>query len=223
MAETILEVENLKKYYTQPGGILSPFQGSKRIIPAVDDVSFYIKEKETMGLVGETGCGKTTIGRTLLKLTPVTSGKIFFDKKDITQLSPSEFLPFRRQIQMIFQDLDAALNPKMRVKSILKEALTVHRKLSNAEINREIDELLEKVNLSKSELTNFSGELSCGEKRRVGIARALAVGARFLVADEPTSALDVSIQAQVVNLLKIFKRILDCRIFLFHTICELSN
>ncbi len=202
MTETILEVENLKKYYTQPGGLFSPFQGSKRIIPAVDDVSFYIKEKETMGLVGETGCGKTTIGRTLLKLTPVTSGKIIFDKKDITQLSPRQFLPFRREIQMIFQDLDAALNPKMRVKSILKEALTVHRKLSNSEINREIDELLEKVNLSKSELTNFSGELSGGEKRRVGIARALAVGARFLVADEPTSALDVSIQAQVVNLLK---------------------
>ncbi len=202
MAKTILEVENLKKYYFQPGGIFSPFKGSKQIIPAVDDVSFYIKENETMGLVGETGCGKTTIGRTLLKLTPVTSGRIIFNEKDITQLTPHEFLPIRRQIQMIFQDLDAALNPKMRIRSILKEALTVHHRLSDAKLQNQISELLEQVNLKKSKLTNFPGELSGGEKRRVGIARALAVGARFLVADEPTSALDVSIQAQVVNLLK---------------------
>lgn len=202
MAKTILEVENLKKYYVQPGGIFSYLRGEDRIIPAVDDVSFYIKENETMGLVGETGCGKTTIGRTLLKLTPVTSGKIIFDEKEITRLTAREFRPIRREMQMIFQDLDAALNPKMRIQSILKEALTVHRRLSDSEIDHEISELLEKVNLKKSKLSNFPGELSGGEKRRVGIARALAVGARFLVADEPTSALDVSIQAQVVNLLK---------------------
>jgi oligopeptide transport system ATP-binding protein len=202
MAESILEVENLKKYYLQPRGLFSPFKTEKRIIPAVDDVSFYIKKNETMGLVGETGCGKTTIGRSILKLTPVTSGRVIFNGTDITHLTPSEFRPYRRQMQMIFQDLDAALNPKMRIKSILTEALTVHHKLSEAEINHRIDELLEKVNLKKSKLSSFSGELSGGEKRRVGIARSLAVGARFLVADEPTSALDVSIQAQVVNLLK---------------------
>jgi oligopeptide/dipeptide ABC transporter ATP-binding protein len=202
MAKTILEVENLKKYYVQPGGIFSSLRGEDRIIPAVDDVSFYIKENETMGLVGETGCGKTTIGRTLLKLTPVTSGRIIYNEKEITRLTAREFRPIRREMQMIFQDLDAALNPKMRIQSILKEALTVHRRLSDAEIDHEISELLEKVNLKKSKLSNFPGELSGGEKRRVGIARALAVGARFLVADEPTSALDVSIQAQVVNLLK---------------------
>ena len=202
MAKTILEVENLKKYYVQPRGFLSPFKADQRIIPAVDDVSFYIKENETMGLVGETGCGKTTIGRSVLKLTPLTGGKITFDNTDITHLSQPEFRPFRRQMQMIFQDLDAALNPKMRIRSILKEAMTVHHKLSKAEINYRIGDLLEKVNLKKSKLSSFPGELSGGEKRRVGIARSLAVGARFIVADEPTSALDVSIQAQVVNLLK---------------------
>ncbi len=202
MAKTILEVENLKKYYVQPRGFFSPIKTEQRFIPAVDDVSFYIKENETMGLVGETGCGKTTIGRSVLKLTPLTAGRIIFDDKDITDLTPSEFLPFRRQMQMIFQDLDAALNPKMRIKSILKEALTVHHKLSENEINYRIGDLLEKVNLKKTKLSSFPGELSGGEKRRVGIARSLAVGARFIVADEPTSALDVSIQAQVVNLLK---------------------
>jgi oligopeptide transport system ATP-binding protein len=197
-----LEVERLKKYYAPPKGLFSPLLGGESVIPAVDDVSFYIKKNETMGLVGETGCGKTTIGRTLLKLTPVTSGKIMFDGKEITQLSTQQFRPYRRKIQMIFQDLDAALNPKMRIKSILKEALTVHHRLSSAEVNRRIDELLEMVNLKKSKLTNYPDELSGGEKRRVGIARVLAVGAQFIVADEPTSALDVSIQAQVVNLLR---------------------
>ena len=145
MAKTILEVENLKKYYVQPRGLFSPFKADQRIIPAVDDVSFYIKENETMGLVGETGCGKTTIGRSVLKLTPLTDGKIIFDNTDITRLSQPEFRPFRRQMQMIFQDLDAALNPKMRIKSILKEAMTVHHKLTKAEINYRIGDLLEKV------------------------------------------------------------------------------
>ncbi len=202
MNTTILEVQNLKKYYKPHGGIFSAFTGKENVIPAVDDVSFYIKEKETMGLVGETGCGKTTIGRTVLKLTPATAGKIIFDNTDITHLSAAQFRPLRKQLQMIFQDLDAALNPKMRIKAILKEALKVHRRLSDAEMDRRISELLEMVNLKKSKLSNFPNELSGGEKRRVGIARTLAVGARFIVADEPTSALDVSIQAQVVNLLR---------------------
>lgn len=202
MTDTILEVQNLKKHYNQNRGLFSAFKGKENVIPAVDDVSFYIKEKETMGLVGETGCGKTTIGRALLKLTPATSGKIIFNGTDITHLSAAQFRPFRKKIQMIFQDLDAALNPKMRIKAILQEALTVHCRLSDTEIDHRISELLEMVNLKKSKLTNFPNELSGGEKRRVGIARTLAVGARFIVADEPTSALDVSIQAQVINLLR---------------------
>ena len=202
IANTILDVQNLKKYYRQSSGIASAFKGKENVIPAVDDVSFYIKENETMGLVGETGCGKTTIGRTLLKLTPATAGKIIFNGTDITRLSAASFRPYRKQMQMIFQDLDAALNPRMRVSAILKEALSVHHRLSDSETEARINELLEMVNFKKSKLSSFPGELSGGEKRRVGIARTLAVGASFIVADEPTSALDVSIQAQVINLLR---------------------
>jgi len=206
MSRTILEVINLKKYYRQRASILSAVRWRERFIPAVDGVSFYLKEHETLGLVGESGCGKTTIGRTILRLTPATSGRIVFDGHDITAMSAHELRPLRRQMQMIFQDLDAALNPKMRVRDLLREAITVHHRLSDDEVGRKTGELLEQVNLKKSKLSSFPRELSGGEKRRVGIARTLAVGAHFIVADEPTSALDVSIQAQVVNLLRDLQR-----------------
>ncbi|HEV8642182.1 MAG TPA: ABC transporter ATP-binding protein [Methylomirabilota bacterium] len=206
MSRPILEVIDLKKHYRQGAGIFSALQRWERFIPAVDGVSFDLEERETVGLVGESGCGKTTIGRTILRLTPVTSGRIVFDGHDITALSPRQLRPLRSQMQMIFQDLDAALNPKMRVRDILKEAITAHHRLADAEVTQRIGELLEQVNLKRSKLSSFPRELSGGEKRRVGIARALAVGARFIVADEPTSALDVSIQAQVVNLLRDLQR-----------------
>jgi oligopeptide/dipeptide ABC transporter ATP-binding protein len=168
----------------------------------VDGVSFYLRENETVGLVGESGCGKTTIGRTVLRLADPTGGRIVFDGRDITHLSRAELRPLRREMQMIFQDLDAGLNPAMRVRAILREALTVYERPSDAEIASRIRELLEQVNLKESKLANFPSELSGGEKRRVGIARVLAVRPRLIVADEPTSALDISIQAQVVNLLR---------------------
>jgi len=206
MSRTILEVMNLKKHYRQRAGVLSAVRWRQQFIPAVDGVSFYLKEHETLGLVGESGCGKTTIGRTILRLTPATSGRIVFDGHDITAMSARELRPLRRQMQMIFQDLDAALNPKMRVRDLLREAITVHHRLSDDEVGRKTGELLEQVNLKKSKLSSFPRELSGGEKRRVGIARTLAVGAHFIVADEPTSALDVSIQAQVVNLLRDLQR-----------------
>ncbi len=206
MSRTILEVMNLKKHYRQRAGILSAVRWREQFIPAVDGVSFYLKEHETLGLVGESGCGKTTIGRTILRLTPATSGRIVFDGHDITVMSARELRPLRRRMQMIFQDLDAALNPKMRVRDLLREAITVHHRLSDDEVGRKTGELLEQVNLKKSKLSSFPRELSGGEKRRVGIARTLAVGAHFIVADEPTSALDVSIQAQVVNLLRDLQR-----------------
>src|SRR2546427_5384156 len=206
MSRTILEVVNLKKYYRQRAGVLSAVRWREQFIPAVDGVSFYLKEHETLGLVGESGCGKTTIGRTILRLTPATSGRIVFDGHDITAMSARELRPLRRRMQMIFQDLDAALNPRMRVRDLLREAITVHHRLSDGEVARRIGELLEQVNLKKSKLSSFPRELSGGEKRRVGIARTLAVGAHFIVADEPTSALDVSIQAQVVNLLRDLQR-----------------
>jgi oligopeptide transport system ATP-binding protein len=202
MPKTILEVIDLKKHFTCRRGILSAFKGELPLIPAVDGASFYLKENETVGLVGESGCGKTTIGKTILRLIPATSGKIIFDGKDITTMPNEELRQLRSNMQMIFQDLDAALNPKMRIRDILKEAITVHRKIDGEEVDKKVSELLEQVNLKKNKLSNFPHELSGGEKRRVGLARALSVGARFIVADEPTSALDVSIQAQVVNLLR---------------------
>ncbi len=201
MPKTILEVIDLKKHFAPPRGIFSSFR-TGRAVPAVDGVSFYLKEHETVGLVGESGCGKTTIGRTILRLEKPTSGSIIFDGRDITTVPTAELRQLRGQMQMIFQDLDAALNPKMRIRDILKEAITVHHQVSGEEADKRIGDLLEQVNLKKSKLQNFPHELSGGEKRRVGVARVLSVGARFIVADEPTSALDVSIQAQVVNLLR---------------------
>jgi oligopeptide/dipeptide ABC transporter ATP-binding protein len=202
MSRTILEVTDLRKDYSQRRGLISMLTGQGRVIPAVDGVSFYLRENETVGLVGESGCGKTTIGRTVLRLTDPSSGRIVFDGRDITSLSRAELRPLRREMQMIFQDLDAGLNPKMRVRDILREALTVHERPGDAEIAGRIRELLEQVSLKDSKLANFPSELSGGEKRRVGIARVLAVRPRLIVADEPTSALDISIQAQVVNLLR---------------------
>jgi oligopeptide/dipeptide ABC transporter ATP-binding protein len=199
---TILEVVDLRKHYRQRAGIFPALQWRERLIPAVDGVSFRLGEHETVGLVGESGCGKTTIGRTILRLTPATSGRIVFDDHDITVMSARELRPLRSRMQMIFQDADATLNPRMRVRDILTEAITTHHRLTDGEVARRIGELLEQVNLKVSKLSNFPQELAGGEKRRVGIARALAVGARFIVADEPTSALDVSIQAQVLNLLR---------------------
>ncbi len=201
MSKTILEVIDLKKHFTHKKGLFSSFTEKQQSIPAVDGTSFYLKENETVGLVGESGCGKTTIGRTILRLEKPTSGTIIFDGKDITAVPTEELRALRGQMQMIFQDLDAALNPKMRIGAILREAIKVHHDLSDAETDKRIAELLEQVNLKKSKLSNFPHELSGGEKRRVGIARVLSVGAKLIVADEPTSALDVSIQAQVVNLL----------------------
>jgi len=202
MSKTILEVIDLKKHFTHRKGLFSSFREKQQSIPAVDGTSFYLKENETVGLVGESGCGKTTIGRTILRLEKPTSGTIIFDGKDITAVPTEELRTLRGQMQMIFQDLDAALNPKMRIRAILREAIRVHHDLSDAETDKRIAELLEQVNLKKSKLSNFPHELSGGEKRRVGIARVLSVGAKLIVADEPTSALDVSIQAQVVNLLR---------------------
>ena len=199
---SVLEVTDLRKHYHQRRGLASVLTGQGRVIPAVDGVSFYLRENETVGLVGESGCGKTTIGRTVLRLTEPSSGRIVFAGRDITHLSRAELRPLRREMQMIFQDLDAGLNPKMRVRAILREALTVFERPSDAEIASRMRELLEQVNLKDSKLANFPAELSGGEKRRVGIARVLAVRPQLIVADEPTSALDVSIQAQVVNLLR---------------------
>lgn len=202
MSKTILDVKQLSKHYSRHRGVFSAFNRRSDSIAAVDNVSFYLRHNETMGLVGESGCGKTTVGRTILRLTKPTSGKIIFDGRDITHLPDSELRPLRKDMQLIFQDLDAGLNPKMRVNDILHEAICVHERLSDAEVKIKTAVLLDQVNLKSSKLSSYPSEMSGGEKRRIGIARVLAVGAKLIIADEPTSALDVSIQAQVVNLLR---------------------
>jgi peptide/nickel transport system ATP-binding protein/oligopeptide transport system ATP-binding protein len=165
---SLLEVTDLSKHFRSRSGLASALTGQGRVIPAVDGVSFYLRENETVGLVGESGCGKTTVARTVLRLTDPSGGRILFGGRDITHLERAELRPLRREMQMIFQDLDAGLNPKMSVRAILREALTVYERPSSAEIERRTRELLEQVNLKESKLANFPGELSGGEKRRVG-------------------------------------------------------
>src|SRR5512139_1061953 len=155
MPKPILEVHQLSKHFTRKRDLLAPFNRRDASIPAVDGVSFYLRENETMGLVGESGCGKTTVARTILRLAEPTSGKIEFDGRDITHLSESELRPLRRDMQMIFQDLDAGLNPKMRVSDILREAITVHERVSDAEVSIKARMLLDQVNLKSSKLSSY--------------------------------------------------------------------
>ncbi len=205
MSEPILEVTDLRKHFAQRRGMLGALSrdAGAGVIPAIDGVSFNLHENETLGLVGESGCGKTTTGKAILKLHEVTSGTIRYRGADITSQTQAQFRPLRRDIQMIFQDLDAALNPKVRIEDILREAVRIREPEADKEaVQNRIYELMELVNLKKNKLANFPAELSGGEKRRVGIARVLAVRPKLIVADEPTSALDVSIQAQVINLMQ---------------------
>ena len=189
----LLQVKHLKQY----------FKNGRAITKAVDDVSFDIYEGETFGLVGESGSGKTTTGRSILQLYKPTAGEVIFEGKNVENLkSREEKLAFRRDAQMIFQDPYASLNPRMTVEDIIAEGLDIHHLVKNKEERREkVEELLETVGLNHSHASRFPHEFSGGQRQRIGIARALAVEPKFIVADEPISALDVSIQAQVVNLM----------------------
>jgi oligopeptide/dipeptide ABC transporter ATP-binding protein len=199
-AQPFLEVRDLRTFFYRRGpfGIVRTHD----YVAAVDGVSFTLGEGETLGIVGESGCGKTTLGRTVLRLQRATSGSVSYRGEDILALPAGEFRRRRREMQMIFQDLDAALNPKMRVGELLAEALTLHGELPRDEVRRRSVELLDQVKLKASKLAALPPELSGGEKRRVSIARVLAVAPRLIVADEPLSALDVSIAAQVANLMR---------------------
>lgn len=189
----LLQVKHLKQY----------FKDGRNVTKAVDDVSFDIYEGETFGLVGESGSGKTTTGRTILQLYKPTGGEVIFDGKNVENLkSRKEELDFRRKAQMIFQDPYASLNPRMTVEDIIAEGLDIHHLIKNKEERRKrVEDLLETVGLNKNHASRFPHEFSGGQRQRIGIARALAVKPKFIVADEPISALDVSIQAQVVNLM----------------------
>jgi len=200
MSDALLEVKNVTKYFPITRGII--FQKQVAAVQAVDGVSLSVKKGETLGIVGESGCGKSTLARVIMRLLEPTSGEIIFDGHDISRLNQSQMRPFRREMMMIFQDPYASLNSRKRVGFIVAEALTVHKMGTEAEIKRRVQELLEVVGLNPEHYNRFPHEFSGGQRQRIGIARALAVNPKLIVADEPVSALDVSVQAQILNLLK---------------------
>jgi peptide/nickel transport system ATP-binding protein len=196
-AEVLLRTDSLAKHFPVRGRSVA---GGRQVLRAVDGVSLEVRAGETLGVVGESGCGKSTLGRCLVRLTDVTSGTVSFQGRDITRLSRRALRPVRRDLQLVFQDPYASLNPRRRIGDILSEPLQIHRFGDRRAIARRVQELLEVVGLNASHIDRFPHEFSGGQRQRVGIARALAVAPRLIVADEPVSALDVSIQAQVLNL-----------------------
>ncbi len=194
--KVLLEVKNLTKFFSVKKGIIG---GNRGIVKAVDDVSFIIKKGETLGLVGESGCGKTTTGRTIIRLFEPTKGQIIFDGQDITK---TQMKPYRKKMQMIFQDPYASLDPRMTVADIVGEPMDIHGLEKGSDRKDKIYKLLDMVGLNKEQSNRYPHEFSGGQRQRIGIARALAVQPEFIVCDEPISALDVSIQAQIVNMLE---------------------
>ena len=200
MSEPILKLEGLKKHFnTTTGGA---FNKQKAILKAVDGVDLEVMPGETIGLVGESGCGKTTAGRTILKLYEPTDGKIIFDGEDITKLSAAKMKPYRRQMQMIFQDPYASLNPRQTVGTIIANMFDIQGITPPVGVENEVRALMERVGLNPEHINRYPHEFSGGQRQRIGVARAIALKPKLIVADEPVSALDVSIQAQVVNLLE---------------------
>ena len=199
ITEALVAVKHLKKYFPIKSGA---FGGTTNYIRAVDDVSFNIIKGETLGLVGESGCGKTTLGRCMLRLTEPTDGEIIYKNMNILKLSKNEFRKIRADFQIIFQNPKTSLDPRMNVKNIIAEPLVFHKKVQKSGVNEKIIELLNLVGLREEHMWRYPDELSGGQCQRVAIARAISINPQFLVLDEPTSSLDVSVQAQIINLLR---------------------
>lgn len=198
--DVLVRIEHLKKYFPIPGG--SIFSGSAGDVKAVDGISFDIHRGETLGLVGESGCGKTTTGRVIIQLERATAGSVYYEGQDLAQLRGADLRHMRRKIQIIFQDPYASLNPRLTVGAIVGEPLEIHRVARGKEMRERVEELLQLVGLDPYFVNRYPHEFSGGQRQRIGVARALALEPEFIVCDEPISALDVSIQAQVVNLLE---------------------
>ncbi|SOC38493.1 ABC transporter ATP-binding protein [Ureibacillus acetophenoni] len=199
MGELLIEAKGLKKYFPVQKGL---FSKNNSFVRAVDGISLAIKKGETLGLVGESGCGKSTTGRMIMRLLAPTDGEIWFNGKDISKLNNKQLRETRKEFQMIFQDPYASLNPRMTIRELISEPLIVHKMLTKKEREKRVHELLEYVGLTSYHANRYAHEFSGGQRQRIGIARALAVNPKLIVADEPVSALDVSIQSQVLNLMQ---------------------
>jgi oligopeptide/dipeptide ABC transporter ATP-binding protein len=217
----VLEVSGLSKHFPVRKGLLRRTVGH---VYAVDDVSFSIGTGETLGLVGESGCGKTTVGRTILRLIEPTAGSIRLDGHDVTHLGRAELRPFRRQMQIIFQDPFSSLNPRKRAGDIVGEPLKVHGLKTREERRQAVEDLFERVGLRRAQMDNFPHQFSGGQRQRIGVARALALNPKLIIGDEPVSALDVSIQAQVINLLMDLQRELKLSyLFISHNLAVVEH
>ncbi len=216
----LLEIKNLSKSFT----IKDPIGRRSANLTAVNDVSFSLNKGETLGLVGESGCGKSTTGKLIMQLLAADSGQVIFKGNDLTTLSPRQIRPYRRQLQMIFQDPYSSLNPRMTVSSILSEPLKIHKLTPTRQIRDRVIELLEQVGLGAQHEQRYPHEFSGGQRQRIGIARALAVEPEIIIADEPVSALDLSVQAQIINLLQEIKLKHDLSyVFIAHDLAVIEH
>jgi oligopeptide/dipeptide ABC transporter ATP-binding protein len=217
----VLEVRDLKKHFPISKGLLQRAGGT---VFAVDGISFSIAQGETLGLVGESGCGKSTVGRTILRLIEPTGGSIRIDGRDITHLSKTELRPYRRQMQIIFQDPFSSLDPRMSAGDIVAEPMRVHRTAAGGEVKKKVAALFDRVGLRKAQMDSYPHQFSGGQRQRIGIARALALNPKLIVGDEPVSALDVSIQAQVLNLMMDLQRELGLAyLFISHNLAVVEH
>jgi oligopeptide transport system ATP-binding protein len=222
MSEVLLEVSDVVKHFPIKQGIFLKREVAS--VKAVDGVSLEVRKGETLGLVGETGCGKSTLARCITRLHPLTSGKVVINGVDVSNLSRSEMRPYRRDVQMIFQDPYGSLNPRRRVGSIIGDPLAIHKVANGAERKRRVQELMEVVGLNPEHYNRFPAEFSGGQRQRIGVARALALRPKLIVCDEPVSALDVSIQAQIINLLKDLQKEFDLTyVFIAHDLAVVRH